>query len=138
MTQLNGAPPMEIKVKGPDTFTIGDTTSFHPYVTGGVVVLVKMPSVSKSSGGSGNCDQFIVQTRFVCQFNVEGRVKSVSASLIGDMVYCDEEQFDYNSPAPNITASFAVIWGSSKTLDNPHNIQVLIYRCRLMANNCGL
>ncbi|CAG0885210.1 unnamed protein product [Cyprideis torosa] len=85
-----------------------------------------------------NIAQFIVQTRFVCQFNVEGRVKSVSASLIGDMVYCDEVQFDYNSPAPNITASFAVIWGSSKTLDNPHNIQVLIYRCRLMANNCGL
>ncbi|CAG0902543.1 unnamed protein product [Cyprideis torosa] len=94
--------------------------------------------VAEVRSQSVEAEQFIVQTRFVCQFNVEGRVKSVSASLIGDMVYCDEEQFDYNSPAPNITASFAVIWGSSKTLDNPHNIQVLIYRCRLMANNCGL
>ncbi|CAG0890578.1 unnamed protein product [Cyprideis torosa] len=43
MTQLNGAPPMKIKVKGSDTFTIGDTTYFDPYVTGGVVVQVKMP-----------------------------------------------------------------------------------------------
>ena len=39
--------------------------------------------------------------------------------------------------APNITATFAVIWGQSKPLDNPDNIHVLIYKCKEMANSCG-
>ncbi|XP_075218268.1 plexin A isoform X1 [Lycorma delicatula] len=82
--------------------------------------------------------QFIVQTRFVCQFNIEGRVTSVSARLLGDTIYCDAMEFSYTSRAPNITATFAVIWGGSKPLDNPDNIHVVIYRCRDMADNCGM
>lgn len=66
--------------------------------------------------------QFIVQTRFVCQFNIEGRVTSVNAQLLGDTIYCDSMEFSYTSRAPNITATFAVIWGGSKPLDNPDNI----------------
>nr|CAD7459220.1 unnamed protein product [Timema tahoe] len=82
--------------------------------------------------------QFIVQTRFVCQFNIEGRVTSVNAQLLGDTIYCDQMEFTYTSRAPNITATFAVIWGGSKPLDNPDNIHVVIYRCRDMADNCGM
>ncbi|XP_066998157.2 plexin A3 [Anabrus simplex] len=82
--------------------------------------------------------QFIVQTRFVCQFNIEGRVTSVNAQLLGDTIYCDMMEFSYTSRAPNITATFAVIWGGSKPLDNPDNIHVVIYRCRDMADNCGM
>lgn len=82
--------------------------------------------------------QFIAQTRFVCQFNIEGRVTSVTAQLLGDVIYCDPMEFSYTSRAPNITASFAVIWGGSKPLDNPDNVHVVIYRCRDMADNCGL
>ena len=40
--------------------------------------------------------QFIIQTRFVCQFNIEGRVTSVNANLVGDIIYCDEMEFGYN------------------------------------------
>ncbi|XP_017783638.1 PREDICTED: plexin A3 [Nicrophorus vespilloides] len=82
--------------------------------------------------------QFIVQTRFVCQFNIEGRVTSVNAQLLGDTIYCDQMEFSYTSKAPNITATFAVIWGGSKPLDNPDNIHIVIYRCRDMADNCGM
>ncbi|XP_044257238.1 plexin A3 [Tribolium madens] len=82
--------------------------------------------------------QFIVQTRFVCQFNIEGRVTSVNAQLLGDTIYCDPMEFSYTSRAPNITATFAVIWGGSKPLDNPDNIHIVIYRCRDMADNCGM
>ena len=81
-------------------------------------------------------DQMIL--RFVCQFNIEGRVTSVNAQLLSDTIYCDEMEFTYTSRAPNITATFAVIWGQSKPLDNPDNIHVLIYRCKEMANNCGM
>lgn len=31
-------------------------------------------------------------------------------------------EFIYTSKAPNLTATFAVIWGGSKPLDNPDNI----------------
>lgn len=69
-----------------------------------------------------NIPQIIVTTRFVCQFNIEGRVKQVNAQLLTDTLYCDRTQFSYTSNAPNITAAFAVIWDSSKPLDNPQNI----------------
>ena len=85
-----------------------------------------------------NIALFISQTRFVCQFNIEGRVTSVNAQLIGEMVYCDQMEFSYTSRAPNISATFAVIWDGSKPLDNPENMHVLIYRCKDMANNCGM
>lgn len=82
--------------------------------------------------------QFIAQTRFVCQFNIEGRMASVNAQLLGDVIYCDPMEFSYTSRLSNINASFAVIWGGSKPLDNPENVHVNIYRCRDLANNCGL
>ena len=85
-----------------------------------------------------NIALFISQTRFVCQFNIEGRVTSVNAQLIGEMVYCDQMEFSYTSRAPNISATFAVIWDGSKPLDNPEKMHVLIYRCKDMAENCGM
>ncbi|XP_013188250.1 ubiquitin-like modifier-activating enzyme 1 [Amyelois transitella] len=43
MTELNGCEPRKIKVLGPYTFSIGDTTSFSKYNRGGIVTQVKMP-----------------------------------------------------------------------------------------------
>eukprot|EP00045_Choanoeca_perplexa_P013386 m.151731 g.151731 ORF g.151731 m.151731 type:complete len:1007 (-) comp16344_c0_seq1:68-3088(-) len=43
MTELNGCEPLKITVKGPFTFTIGDTTSFGDFTGGGTVDQVKMP-----------------------------------------------------------------------------------------------
>ena len=79
----------------------------------------------------------ISSTRFGCQFNTEGRVRQVEAKLLGDVVYCDPIEFTYSTLAPNITASFAVIWDNSKPLDNPDGIHVLVYQCSSMADNCG-
>ncbi len=69
-----------------------------------------------------NIPQFIVSTRFVCQFNIEGRVKQVNAQLLGDTIYCEGLEFAYGTNQANITAAFAVIWDGSKPLDNPENI----------------
>lgn len=63
---------------------------------------------------------------------------SVNARLLADTIYCEETEFSYTSRAPNITVPFAVIWGGSKPLDNPQNIHLVIYRCRDMADNCGM
>lgn len=43
MVELNGCEPIKVKVLGPYTFTIGDTTSFSEYVRGGIATQVKMP-----------------------------------------------------------------------------------------------
>ncbi|UYV82243.1 PlexA [Cordylochernes scorpioides] len=84
-----------------------------------------------------NTQPFIVSTRFVCQFNIEGRVRQTQAQLLGEIIYCDPMAFSYGAPVPNITATFAVIWDGSKPLDNPENIHVVVYRCQEMAQNCG-
>ncbi|XP_041981257.1 uncharacterized protein LOC121734723 [Aricia agestis] len=81
--------------------------------------------------------QFIVQTRFVCQFKIEGKIIHVNAQLLADTIYCDHVEWTYTSHAPNITASFDVIWGGTKPLDNPNNIHVVIYSCNGMAVDCG-
>jgi len=45
MTELNGCEPRKISVKGPYTFTIGDTTGFGNYLGGGIFTQVKMPMI---------------------------------------------------------------------------------------------
>ncbi|KAI9143154.1 hypothetical protein BKA69DRAFT_1026824 [Paraphysoderma sedebokerense] len=45
MEQLNGCQPRKVKVLGPYTFSIGDTTTFGDYVSGGVFTQVKMPKL---------------------------------------------------------------------------------------------
>ena len=55
--------------------------------------------------------QFIIQTRFVCQFNIEGRVTSVNAQLLSDTIYCDEMEFTYTSryiALPNISIKYTI------------------------------
>ncbi len=47
MEELNGCEPKKIKVLGPYTFSIGDTTSYSDYVRGGIVTQVKMPKILK-------------------------------------------------------------------------------------------
>ncbi|KAH8321768.1 hypothetical protein KR067_000740 [Drosophila pandora] len=43
MTELNGCQPIKINVLGPYTFSIGDTSTFGEYKSGGVATQVKMP-----------------------------------------------------------------------------------------------
>ncbi|CAD6890696.1 unnamed protein product [Tilletia laevis] len=43
MTELNGTAPRKISVKGPYTFTIGDTSGFSDYKRDGIFTQVKMP-----------------------------------------------------------------------------------------------
>ncbi|KAF8665805.1 hypothetical protein AX16_000249 [Volvariella volvacea WC 439] len=45
MTELNGCEPRKVSVKGPYTFTIGDTSNFGDYKTGGIFTQVKMPKI---------------------------------------------------------------------------------------------
>lgn len=43
--ELNGCEPRKVSVKGPYTFSIGDTTTIGEYKTGGIFTQVKMPKI---------------------------------------------------------------------------------------------
>lgn len=45
MTELNNCEPIQIRVLGPYTFSIGDTSKYSDYVRGGIVTQVKMPKI---------------------------------------------------------------------------------------------
>lgn len=45
MTELNHCEPLKIRVLGPYTFSIGDTSKYNEYIRGGIVTQVKMPKV---------------------------------------------------------------------------------------------
>jgi ubiquitin-activating enzyme E1 len=45
MEELNGCKPRKVTVKGPYTFTIGDTSGLSDYVRGGIFNQVKMPKI---------------------------------------------------------------------------------------------
>ncbi|KAK3879914.1 hypothetical protein Pcinc_015557 [Petrolisthes cinctipes] len=62
MTELNGCKPVKIKVLGPFTFSIGNTTQYSDYVRGGIVSQVKMPQRMsfKSLEESMNAPEFII------------------------------------------------------------------------------
>ena len=45
MTELNGCVPRKVSVKGPYTFTIGDTCGLGDYLRGGIFSQVKMPKI---------------------------------------------------------------------------------------------
>lgn len=45
MEELNGCKPRKVVVKGPYTFTIGDTSDLGDYVRGGIFTQVKMPKI---------------------------------------------------------------------------------------------
>lgn len=47
MTELNGVNPIKIKVLGPYTFSIGDTSAFSEYIRGGIATEIKMPTILK-------------------------------------------------------------------------------------------
>lgn len=65
MTELNGCKPVEIKVLGPYTFSICDTSGFTDYIRGGIVSQVKMPKkISFKSVSSSLAEPEFLMTDF--------------------------------------------------------------------------
>jgi ubiquitin-activating enzyme E1 len=50
MEELNACEPRKVSVKGPYTFSIGDTSGLGDYVRGGVFTQVKMPKMIEFVG----------------------------------------------------------------------------------------
>ncbi|XP_050411553.1 plexin-A4 isoform X3 [Patella vulgata] len=52
-------------------------------------------------------------------------------------VTCAAVEFDYIPNIKSQNVPFQIFWEGEKALDNPTNIQVLMYKCEVMANSCG-
>ena len=50
MEELNACEPRKVSVKGPYTFSIGDTSGLGGYVRGGIFTQVKMPKMIEFVG----------------------------------------------------------------------------------------
>lgn len=106
----------------PDQSGLGFCPTIYPYLDG-KEILVPSGTTKMIKVKVHITPQFIVQTRFSCQFlNSDGRVTSVNARLLSDTVYCDPMEFANTSKSSNLTLPFTVIWGGDKPLDNPDNI----------------
>lgn len=55
MTEINSAPPMQIKVTGKHSFQIGDTTSYTPYQSEGIAKQVKRPKTIPFKSYTESC-----------------------------------------------------------------------------------
>ncbi|GIY30136.1 hypothetical protein CEXT_325961 [Caerostris extrusa] len=103
---------------------------------GSTEILVASGISKRISVKVDNIQQHIARMRFLCQFNIEGRVKQVNAQLIGEVMYCEEMVVTLKHLISQ--QLFAVIWDVNKPFDNPENIHVLIFRCSGMAQSCGI
>lgn len=65
MEELNDCKPIKIKVLGPYTFSIGDTTKYSKYIQGGVVTQVKLPkTINFNSFKEALCNPQVLVTDF--------------------------------------------------------------------------
>ncbi|MFH4980273.1 hypothetical protein AB6A40_006982 [Gnathostoma spinigerum] len=88
-----------------------------------------------------------LMTDFKCQFKVEHSVHERLASKEGDVILCEIMKFEYFGQGfGNGTeiANFSVMWssegeqGGGHVLDNINNIHIVMYKCEMLASNCGM
>jgi len=98
MTELNGCEPREIKVLGPYTFSIGNTSDLSDYVRGGIVTQVKMPkTVNFKSFRESLAAPEIVMTDFA-------KFESPAQQHIAFQALHEYEKANGSSPKPRCTA----------------------------------
>ncbi|THV05471.1 ubiquitin activating enzyme [Dendrothele bispora CBS 962.96] len=111
MPELNGCEPRKISVKGPYTFTIGDTTGFGDYKTGGIFTQVKMPKIInfKSLRESLQSPEF-----FVTDFAKFDRPAILHAGFQALSEYRSQHK---RMPRPRNDEDAAAVVGIAKKLD---------------------
>ncbi|XP_041350001.1 plexin-A2-like isoform X2 [Gigantopelta aegis] len=90
---------------------------------------------------ASNLKLFQIKTPLKCFFNMNAGI-TVPATIqkIDETVSniaCEEVMFDYFRNVSSQNVPFQVLWGNMHPLDNPSNIQVMMYKCTAMASTCG-
>ena len=80
------------------------------------------------------------QMDFKCNFSIDGGLLVNAVKVMGtDFIECDSITFQYSGSSPHRNVPFQITWGGLdlKPLDNPDIIQVKVYKCTYMTNDCG-
>lgn len=111
MTELNGCEPRKVTVKGPYTFSIGDTSNLSDYKTGGIFTQVKMPKIIefKSLQESLKNPEF-----FITDFAKFDRPSSLHA---GFQAVSEFESQHGRSPRPRNDEDASVVVDIAKKID---------------------
>ncbi|XP_065209640.1 fibroblast growth factor receptor 1-like [Planococcus citri] len=92
--------------------------------------------------------KILINETFTCEFDIEENKTMASASLqntflapdgigfFGD-IKCDDTIFTYATPKSNITAKWSILWNGSKLLENRRNLDIVLYKCANMGNQCA-
>ncbi|KAL7282341.1 hypothetical protein ACG7TL_003811 [Trametes sanguinea] len=119
MTELNGCEPRKVTVKGPYTFSIGDTSNLSEYKSGGVFTQVKMPKILqfKSLRESLKEPEF-----FITDFSKFDRPATLHAGFQALSQF--EEQYQ-RLPRPRNAEDAAAFVKLAKTIDQDADEKIL-------------
>ncbi|KAG5654065.1 hypothetical protein H0H81_007791 [Sphagnurus paluster] len=119
MSELNGCEPRKVTVKGPYTFTIGDTSNLGTYQTGGIFTQVKMPKIIdfKSLRESSKSPEF-----FISDFAKFDRPATLHAGFQALSQFRSQHK---RLPRPRNTEDAAVVVSLAKNIDGNINEGVL-------------
>ncbi|XP_064605454.1 plexin-A2-like isoform X2 [Liolophura sinensis] len=73
-----------------------------------------------------------------CFFNMDGGRQVAAVIRNNGDIECGAVEFSYYESQPSRNVAFQITWGGhNHALDNPTNIQVIMYKCSAMASSCG-
>ncbi|KRZ39430.1 Plexin-A4, partial [Trichinella pseudospiralis] len=114
-------------------------SSFCPHIVAKDQRTILVPSGTVTAVTVRAVNLLNFQKDFTCEFSIGSTVHRRPASRLGDdLIQCEQMEFSYFDPEPNVTASFSVTWAPGKALDNVQNVGVVMYKCERLASNCGL
>ncbi|XP_062600116.1 plexin-A4-like [Saccostrea cucullata] len=69
----------------------------------------------------------------------QGVIAEVFVMPVIVMIRCKKTRFFYPGDSEIYNVPMTILWGDKvpKPLDNPHNVQVIMYKCENMADTCG-
>ncbi|XP_048738667.2 plexin A3-like isoform X3 [Ostrea edulis] len=76
---------------------------------------------------------------FNSQTEPQGEIAEVVDLSVVLMIKCKRTRFFYSGNSESYNVPMKILWGDQypKPLDNPHNVQVIMYKCQNMADTCG-
>lgn len=76
---------------------------------------------------------------FNSQTEPQGEIANMVDMGVVVIIKCKQTRFFYPGDSESYNVPLKILWGDQypKPLDNPHNVQVIMYKCENMASSCG-
>jgi len=104
-------------------------------VTSQIVIPNNVPQeLSLAIANLPDLSQYIGNTNFLCQVEIEAAKFRVPARLDDNMVICDRTTFSYESAVSQYNATISVIWNDDNIIDRTN---ITLYKCSLVGSYKG-